>query len=70
MKGTEKPVAGDAPYNGLYEEVTPERVNFVMFPGFMTGNGFHQLMCTKGWQNLSFRSVKRPKRATRCILWL
>ena len=49
MKGTEKPVAGDAPYNGLYEEVTPERVNFVMFPGFMTGNGFHQLMCTKGW---------------------
>ena len=51
MKGMAMPVArgGGAPYNGLYEDVTPERVNFFTFPGFMKGKAFHQLMCFKGW---------------------
>ena len=39
---------GRAPYNGLYEDVTPERVNFFTFPGFLKGKGYHQLMCIKG----------------------
>ena len=54
MKGMAMPVArgggggGRAPYNGLYEDVTPERVNFFTFPGFLKGKGYHQLMCIKG----------------------
>ena len=50
MKGMAIPIArGGAPYNGLNEDVTPERVNFFTFPGFMKVKAFHQLMCFKGW---------------------
>ena len=52
MKRMAMPIArgggGGAPDNGLYEDVTPERVNFFTFPGF-PGKAFHQLMCFKGW---------------------
>ena len=50
----------------LYGEATPERGTFFR-------PQVHELQVEvyiKGWGNVSFQSVKRHKRANRCISWL
>ena len=50
---------GGTPYDGLYGEAPPER------KGYMKRYVFHLLNYIKGYANLSFGSVKGPKRANR-----
>ena len=61
------------PYNGLYGEAPPERGTFSRLQVYKKGRGIslvEEYMGKDGPENLSFRSVKRPKRDNRYILWL
>ena len=60
-------------YNGLYGEwrgFALEGLLLLQASGVRKSSGFHQLKYMKGQGNLSMRSVTRPKRTNRSILWL
>ena len=61
---------GGTPYNGLYGEAMPERATFFKPQVYARVEILYSFKFMKGWENLSFRSVKGPKRANRWILWL
>ena len=61
---------GATPYNGLYGEAMPERGTFFKPQVYERVGILYSLNYMKGWENLSVRSVKGPKRANRWILWL
>ena len=56
---------GGTPYNDLYGEAPPEMRNGYLFQP----SGVVEVYERVG-KSVSFRSVKRPKRANRRILWL
>lgn len=58
------------PYNSLCKEVPPERSTFFKLQVCEREGIFNQLKYMKRKGNLLFQSLKRPKRAKRCILRL
>ena len=59
------PGGGGTPYNGLYGEAMPERATFFKPQVYARVEILYSFKFMKGWENLSFRSVKGPKRANR-----
>ena len=58
------------PYNGLYGEAPPERGTVFMIQVHESRVGIAPVKVYERVEEWSFRSLKGPKRAKKCILWL